>query len=182
LRDPIDRFHVLTGGPGSGKTTLIHALKARGYATAPEAGRTVIREQLAVGGKALPWTDRQLFAERMLTFDLRNYAEALEASGPVFFDRGVPDVVGYLELCNLPVPAAAMDAADTYRYARGVFILPPWPDIFRQDAERKQSFKEAERTYRAMITVYSRLGYDLVGVPQGPIDARADFVLARISL
>jgi predicted ATPase len=78
VQDSADRFHVLTGGPGSGKTTLVEALAARGYATAPEAGRTVIREQLAIGGKAIPWIDRQLFAERMLAFDLRNYAEALE--------------------------------------------------------------------------------------------------------
>ncbi|WP_430677990.1 AAA family ATPase [Mesorhizobium album] len=30
--------------PGSGKTTLIEALKAAGLATAPEAGRRIIRD------------------------------------------------------------------------------------------------------------------------------------------
>jgi len=180
VQDSADRFHVLTGGPGSGKTTLVEALAARGYATAPEAGRTVIREQLAIGGKAIPWIDRQLFAERMLAFDLRNYAEALEWIGPVFFDRGVLDVLGYLELCGPPVTAHAENAARSHRYARRVFALPPWPEIFTRDAERKQSFDEAERTYRAMVAVYSRLGYELVEVPQASVDERAAFVLASI--
>jgi len=37
------RFIVLTGGPGSGKTTLIEALRRLGLVTAPEAGRASIK-------------------------------------------------------------------------------------------------------------------------------------------
>jgi predicted ATPase len=180
VENPTDRFFVLTGGPGSGKTTLIGALKARGYEAAPEAGRAVIRDQVASGGNALPWADRLLFAERMLAFDLHNHAEAREWSGPVFFDRGVPDVVGYLELCSLPVPPDIEKAARSYRYASRVFVLPPWLEIFGQDAERRQSFAEAERTYRAMVAVYLRLGYELVEVPYAPVNERAEYLLARI--
>ena len=47
-----DQFFVLTGGPGAGKTTLIEALRDAGFATAPEAGRAIIRDQLAIGGPA----------------------------------------------------------------------------------------------------------------------------------
>jgi predicted ATPase len=180
VENPTDRFFVLTGGPGSGKTTLIEALKVKGYEAAPEAGRAVIRDQTASGGNALPWADRLLFAERMLAFDLHNYAEAREWSGPVFFDRGVPDVVGYLELSGLPAPPDTEKAARSYRYASRVFVLPPWLEIFGQDAERRQSFAEAERTYRAMVAIYLRLGYELVEVPHAPVNERAEFLLARI--
>ncbi len=48
------RLFVVTGGPGSGKTTLIAALAARGYQTTVEAGRAIIREQMETGGTALP--------------------------------------------------------------------------------------------------------------------------------
>src|SRR3546814_1518314 len=51
-------FHVITGGPGSGKSTLIEALAVEGFDHMPEAGRAIIRDQVAIGGAALPWADR----------------------------------------------------------------------------------------------------------------------------
>lgn len=92
------RFMVLTGGPGSGKSTLIDALQNAGYARSMEAGRGVIQDQIAIDGQALPWRDQVAFAELMLSWEMRSYHIAKHASGPVFFDRGVPDVVGYLRL------------------------------------------------------------------------------------
>lgn len=56
MQNDSDRFFVLTGGPGSGKTTLIEALRSAGFATSVEAGRGIIRDQLAIGGPALPWS------------------------------------------------------------------------------------------------------------------------------
>src|SRR3546814_14045915 len=56
-------FHVITGGPGSGKSTLIEALAVEGFDHMPEAGRAIIRDQVAIGGAALPWADRAAFAE-----------------------------------------------------------------------------------------------------------------------
>lgn len=105
------RLFVLTGGPGAGKTTLLTALAAAGHMIAPEAGRAIIRDQLAIDGPALPWRDRALFAELMLNFDLRSHAEAQSGMAPVFFDRGVPDSIGYLRLCGLPVPEHVERAA-----------------------------------------------------------------------
>jgi predicted ATPase len=52
-------------------------------------------------------------------------------------------------------------AAELYRYNRRVFIAPPWPEIFEQDRERKQTPEEAARTYDAMVATYFELGYDL---------------------
>src|SRR3546814_16640429 len=46
-------FHVITGGPGTGKSPLIEALAVEGFDHMPEAGRAIIREQVAIGGAAL---------------------------------------------------------------------------------------------------------------------------------
>lgn len=99
------RFIVITGGPGSGKTTLLDALRESGHSAMPEAGRNIIRAQQAVDGPALPWRDPALFAELMLSWDMRSYEEAGQKSGTLFFDRGIPDTIGYLRLTSLPVPA-----------------------------------------------------------------------------
>jgi predicted ATPase len=72
-----DRFFVITGGPGSGKSTLIDALAQRGLGAMPEAGRAIIQDQLAIGGEALPWSDRRAFAELMLGWEMRSYRAAL---------------------------------------------------------------------------------------------------------
>ena len=177
-----NRFFVLTGGPGSGKTTLIEALRAAGFATAPEAGRGIIRDQMAIGGPALPWRDRALFAELMLSWELRSWHAAFTKSGPVFFDRGAPDTIGYLRLCGLPIPEHATSAAEKFRYARRVFAAPPWPEIFTQDEERKQTLDEAERTFRSVTTAYAELGYELVPLPRVPVEERVQFVIDEAGL
>lgn len=174
-----NNLYIISGGPGSGKSTLIKALTERGLTAMPEAGRAIIQHQLSIGGTALPWADRALFAELMLGWDLRSYQEALLLQKPVLFDRGIPDVMGYLRLCELPVPPHIEKAANTYRYNLCVFMAPPWPEIFTQDKERKQSFEEAVATYNSLAAVYADLGYELLILPMGPVKDRVQFVLDR---
>ncbi|GAB7550950.1 AAA family ATPase [Novosphingobium sp. 11B] len=176
-----DHLHIITGGPGSGKTSLIDALAAEGVRHMPEAGRTIIQDQVEIGGIALPWNDREAFATLMLAWELRSYDEAVRAPGPIIFDRGIPDVIGYLRLCRLPVPAPALRAAELRRYSKRVFIAPPWPAIFEQDTERKQTLTEAEATYHAMVDTYSALGYELVPLPLAPVAERVQFVRKQIA-
>ncbi len=180
MRENEQRFFVITGGPGSGKSALIEALQESGYITSVEAGRGIIRDQVAISGNALPWSEPLLFAEMMLTWEMRSYHMAQYENGTVFFDRGVPDVLGYLRVLSLPVPDHMQRAADAFRYNRRVFISPPWQEIFRQDRERKQGFDEAKRTHDAMAATYTALGYDLVEIPRSPVEARARFVLENV--
>jgi len=174
-----DRLFVITGGPGSGKTTLIEALEAAGFMRTVEAGRGIIQDQVAAGGHALPWRDPLAFAELMLSWEMRSYRMAQQQPGPVFFDRGVPDVIGYLRLVGVPVPAHMEKAAEVFRYHRRVFIAPPWREIFQQDAERRQDFGEAERTYERMAETYAAFGYELVTIPCAPVEVRLRFVIEQ---
>lgn len=176
-----ERFHVITGGPGSGKTSLVDALARAGHAHAVEAGRAIIQDQLAIDGPALPWRDPLAFAELMLSWELRSYRMAEAMSGPVFFDRGVTDLLGYLTLVGRPVPAHIARAAERFRYNRRVFVAPPWPAIYAQDAERKQTLEEAVRTYEALVTAYADCGYELVRLPLVSVEERARFVLDAIA-
>lgn len=186
MNETDEPFFVVTGGPGAGKTTLLEALAAAGHAVAPEAGRAVIRDQTAIDGPGLPWRDRALFAELMLGFDMRSHAQARAtlaqgAPGPVFFDRGIPDIAGYLRLCGLAVPEHIERAARAMRYRRLVFAAPPWRDIYVADAERRQDFAEAERTFAAVTDAYRACGYALLELPRADVAARVAFVLERIA-
>jgi predicted ATPase len=176
---PADHLFVLTGGPGSGKTTLIDALGDAGFVTCPEAGRGIIRDQTALDGPALPWKDPSLFAELMLCWDMRSHHAAAGRERPVFFDRGVPDTIGYLRLCGIAVPQHMLKAADCFRYNARVLVTPPWREIYVRDSERSQTWEEAVRTHDIMVETYAGFGYEPVPVPCAPIGERLRFVLAE---
>jgi predicted ATPase len=179
MSSPSDRFFVLTGGPGAGKTTLIEALRAAGFATMTEAGRAIIRDQLEIAGPATHQTNPALFAELMLALDMQSYRKALGEPGPVFFDRGITELAGYHRMMGLPTPAHFRIAAEKFRYNKRVFVAPPWSEIFANDSERKQSLDEAVRTHDAAVRIYAEFGYTIVPLPKAPVEERLRFVLAE---
>lgn len=146
----------------------------------PEAGRAIIQDQVAIEGDALPWRNREAFAELMLSWELRSWHEAAEFAGPVLFDRGVPDVIGYRQVAGLSVPGHVRRAAEQFRYESTVFVAPPWEAIFAGDAERKQSFSEAMTTWETMVATYTELGYTLIELPRVSIDKRVAFVREKL--
>ncbi len=172
---------VITGGPGMGKTSIVEHLIQMGYACQEESGRYIIQSQLRSGGKKLPWADRVGFADEMFRMAMHDYEKALDNKAITFFDRGIPDVIGYLALCGLPVPDEMWSAAETYRYHASVFITPPWKEIYVQDKERKQTFEESVATYDVMVDVYMKLGYLLSEIPKLPVHNRAGFIVSRVA-
>ena len=176
-----DHLHVVTGPPGAGKSTLIEALADRGVATSAEVGRRILREQLAIGGDALPWGDERAFADLMVVEEVAAHLAAAARPGPVLLDRGVPDVIGFLRASDLPVPAPIDAAARRHRYNARVFLAPFWAEIFLTDAERPQS----PDTYRAMEAVmrqtYRDYGYTLIDLPCVSVEERVRFVLEHVA-
>lgn len=175
--DTFSRFYVISGGPGSGKTSLLDALESEGFCRTQEAGRSIIQQQVAIGGRALPWGDRLQFAELMLNWETRSYQMAQATTGLVFFDRGVPDVAGYLRLENIAIPSHVRKAVELFRYNQTVFMAPPWPEIYRQDRERKQDFAEAVRTYECLRATYESQDYRVQEIPCTSIEERVRFIL-----
>jgi len=175
-------FFVITGGPGAGKTTLADAFRAGGYRSIEEAGRKIIRDQMRTGGHATHDGDRIAFRQLMLAHAIETYEAETETAQPVFFDRGLPDLIGYSRLIDAEIPPHIEEAVARYRYNGTVFIAPPWAEIYDNDPERKQDFAEAVATHDAIRTAYLEAGYALVDLPKATVEARMSFVLARIGV
>ena len=148
------------------------------------AGRPYVPALAKVTGAAGPARCRastSAKAERqMFAVQTNSTPSGLASPSPVLMDRGIPDVVGYLTLCGLPVPAHIEAAAKIHPYNERVFLAPYWGAIFAQDAERKQDRQEAEATGRVMAETYTRLGYQIVELPLVGIEQRADFIAERL--
>lgn len=173
-------LYVISGGPGAGKTTLLAALRRAGFAAVEEASRTLIREQVALGSGVVPWLDLGGFAELARARMVAQHVAASQHAGPTFFDRGLPDLLAYLEVAGQPVPAATRAAVAAHRYQTPVFLAPPWPEIYVNDAERWQTFAEAEALYHALRRTYQALGYPVLDLPQASVAARVAFVRAVV--
>ncbi|TCO53479.1 putative ATPase [Actinocrispum wychmicini] len=167
---------IITGVAGGGKTTLINALRSLGYACVPEAAREIIRDQMTIGGRALHQVDPELFAEIMLSWEVRSYREATQLSGVVLFDRGIPDLIGYHRLIGLSVPPYVIAATNMYRYHTRVFVAPPWPEIYVNDEERTHGFDEVLRTHEAIASAYIEHGYEPIILPKVSVAERVAFV------
>lgn len=175
-----NNFYILTGGPCSGKTSLIDTIHKMGYHCVPEVGRKIIKGQVIIGGDALPWADTGKYSNLMLSHSIQDYMQLFDSPELHFFDRGIPDTLGYVELINMLNKQKFIDAVEEYRYNPTVFILPPWEEIYKTDNERKQDFQLAVATYEAMKSVYQKAGYDLIELPLTTISQRIDFILGKI--
>ncbi len=174
-----NRF-VITGGPGAGKTTVLRELETRGFHTVPEVARQLIQEQVRDGGAALPWADRALFTRRMLERSIQSYQEHTPSLIPIFFDRGIPDTLGYARLIGLRDDQFIRSACDQYRYESMVFLAPAWKEIYETDSERKQDFAEAVRTCALLGQIYLECGYEVLEIPRTPAQERAEFIVKHV--
>jgi len=169
------RFVVISGCSSGGKSTLIDELAKRGHAVVEEPGRHIIADEIARGGAALPWIDLAAFAQRAIEVALQDREHAARHPGFVFFDRSLVDAVVALDHVSGEQHAEPLCRAHRYHYR--VFLTPPWPEIFDNDADRRHDIGAAIEEYDRLRDAYPRLGYEVVLLPKIPASARADCIL-----
>lgn len=175
---------VITGGPGTGKTTLVRYLEANGHACYPEIIRTLTDEAKQASGKEQFTTnplafvdDPPAFNKRLLEGRVEQFLHAEnEQASFIFFDRGIPDVLAYMDYFQQGYSEEYENACNEMRYDR-IILLPPWKAIYKSDGERFESFQEAQEIHMFLMETYQRYGYDPFILPTAPITERAELIL-----
>ena len=102
---------VITGGPGTGKSSLINQLLKLGYTCLEEISRQVTLNAKKEGIDQLFLTHPLLFSELLLKGRQQQFEDDNKlASNVVFFDRGVPDVLAYMDFIGDTYPEYFIDA------------------------------------------------------------------------
>lgn len=168
---------VISGCSGGGKSTLIEALSHQGYQTITEAGRRVVRDQLARGGEGLPWKNSHVFAQQCLVLGKHDYNTS-HSDKITFFDRSIIDIAAYLD--RLDSSNHLIELVANYPYHNKVFLVPPWRDIFTHDDARRHSYEDAIAEYEDLHRAYGVLGYSNIIIPRTTVAERVRFVLGYI--
>ncbi|MCH2194820.1 AAA family ATPase [Kordia sp.] len=166
--------YIITGAPGTGKTTLLNALQQQGYCTFKEVSRRVIVSQQNINGTKTPWQDIIGFTELVSQQIVQELA--LPLTSDAFVDRGLADTIAYLNLKNHPIPKKLQQFDYKNYYHTMVFLLPIWEEIYIIDSQRLQSFEEASKLQDLIIEVYQKLGFSIIMLPKASITERLKFI------
>ena len=173
---------VITGGPGSGKTLLIKHIQDQGYQCMHEISRTITIEAQKNGIEQLFLEDPLLFSKKLFDGRLRQFhdSKVIERSY-LFYDRGLPDITAYLDYTNSDYPEDFNKSCNINRYD-SIFLLPPWKNIYKQDNERYESFKEAKIIYQYLVNGYRKYGYEINEVPSGSLEFRTRYIFKKLMI
>jgi predicted ATPase len=159
---------VISGGPGSGKTTMVNLLRDKGYECFDEFSRVLIEKAQKSGENNIFKSRPIFFSEQVWKGRKDQYEKSyLGLDKPekqyVFFDRGLHDVVAYLDSIGVSYDPKRFDLS-LFPYDMAL-LLPPCKSIYTKDKERKEDFEEAEKLYFYIKKTYQTNNIPLVEVP-----------------
>ena len=176
LKSKAPNWYVITGGPSSGKTTVLNELAKLGYIIYPEAARVFIDQEIAKG-KTLDEIrgDEAEFQRKVLKIKV-NVEKSAPKDTIVFFDRAIPDSIAYYQVAGLD-PKGVLKFCPKNVY-RKIFLFEQLP--FDQDYARVEDGKIIKKLNKLLKESYENLGYEVIDVPVLSVKERVREILNEI--
>lgn len=174
------KLFIISGGPGTGKTSIIKELSKK-FGVFPEAAREVEKKDPRFEGKSIKEINPLEFQRAIFEFQRKKFNELKDKKHKIIFlDRGIGDTLAYYKFHNLKIPKDEFDYAKKFKCA-GVFILD-FLNFYKKDKLRQENNKEQKKIHNLIIKMYKRLGYKPIIVPFMGISERVDFILSKINI
>lgn len=172
---------VFTGGPCSGKTTLLQEFSALGFYCIPESALIVIKElcdslgnqQQALWRQAHPIDFHYLINQQQLQLEQSSH----DSSALHLMDRSRIDTLAYLEYRQKKLERFEPLDAMNYPLDLIFYLLPLSQYKQVADAARVESQQEAMAIAESIQRAYQIRGYDLIAIPDVPVTDRVNMCL-----
>jgi predicted ATPase len=170
-------WHVITGGPSSGKSTVIKILKDQGYTTTEEVARHFIDLQ-RINGRSTDEirANQRQFQHKVLNLQIE-LERRLDPQELIFLDRGLPDELAYYQYFNLPPDEKLLEYLESATYKK-IFIMDLLP--LDKDYARTEDVAAQKALHQLIIETYTNRSEPVVMVPVLPPKERAKFILDNL--
>jgi predicted ATPase len=170
-------WHVITGAPSCGKTTLIDQLADKGFRTVPETAHLYIEREMALGRTINEILKNRVDLQVIIIEMQLGIERELQANEVIFLDRALPDCIAFSRYIGMN-PNEILPECFHHRYA-SVSILDPLP--FRENGVRDDDSAVVGYLDEWLARDYRALGYRVVRVPVLAPHERLAFFLERLS-
>jgi len=178
---------LLTGGPGSGKTTQLESLEA--YITTqnlnwiihPEVSRGLQELQNPFTKEKVydPANDPNTFTHAILGQRVADFKKALLNTVNIY-DRGLIDSLAYCKAYNCTEIQNLIDLCKENQYDLVIFF-PFWSEIYTQDEGRCENNSQAKHISEVIYETLTQLEANFVVVPQDTVENRQIFLIDQIN-
>jgi predicted ATPase len=168
--------YVLTGTPGSGKTSILRCMEVAGYFVIEEAATDIIALRQAQGIPE-PWT-RPSFIDDITNLQKQRQMQASNlASGVQFYDRSPICTYALSTYLGFPISIALSTEMERIEegqiYQKQVFFIENLGFVEPTHA-RRISFEDSLRFEKIHEETYRSFGYEIVKVSPQKLSARVE--------
>lgn len=171
----VTNWRLVTGAPGSGKTTLIRSLQQLNFDTVEDPGRAVLVNYACQrNNKTDPRADYLLFQQIVRKRAVKTFLvqDPLEK---IYFDYGVAECLAFLKASNIPWREEFVEAAVSIKFDK-VFLCSLVP-VLSEDTLRTETKERREELQCLIGEIYSSLGHTVKLIPCLTLDERLKLVL-----
>ncbi len=174
--------YILTGTPGSGKTSILRSLELAGYAVVEEAATDIIALRHAQG-IAEPWT-HATFIDDIANLQKHRQMRIADVSSVQFYDRSPLCTYALSVWLGFPISttlAAEMERIESAQiYQKQVFFIENL-GFCAPTAARKITFEDSLKFEKVHEETYRSFGYECIPIAPQELSTRVEQITRYVS-